>query len=125
MLEFDYWRKYPYEMDKKGYALVVSEWPPYEWMDTNLYKQPHFLKDDISGEMEHRGEIIRTRSCRIDDDRFLIGFDDKRNYDLVLKNFPELVLEKDPFGPDLCPKCKKTIKTQSYWKRLRNAFLGR
>ena len=130
MKEFDYWRNPPYNMDTHGHALVVTEIPDYDWSKNNLIQTPVYQEDDFTGEMEYRRHEVSMRSCRIDDDRFLISYREKDNRQAVLDNFPDIVLEANPFGPDICLACQRShaIPSQqrpSYFSRLWFALLGK
>lgn len=104
MRNYDYWREYPYNMDR-GHAVVVSEFPPHDWMEATLIKKPLWRKSGISGEDYYAGDFQCWRSCRLDEDTFMIRFEYETDYRAVVDTFPEIVIEANPFGPDLCPKC--------------------
>jgi hypothetical protein len=99
-------------MDQSAKAVVISRWDTalISWMHEFMHKHPFYMKDDFSDKLESRGEIVHMKSCETMDGHHLLAFDDKRNHQMLLDNFPEIIVDADPFGPDVCPKCAELIR---------------
>lgn len=107
MRNYDRFREYPCNYDR-GHAVVVSAFPDNGWMEANLTKRPLWRKSGTTGEDYYVGDFVGWKSSWLGRDAsegFIICFEDRENHARVVDTFPEIVIEANPFGPDLCPKC--------------------
>lgn len=122
MLKYDWLLDYPHSMIP-GQTLIMSEFPDHNWCDKNLIKStPYYQSDYTDSKQIYVCDIVGFKSTHVRDGTFAICYSDIQNYQLVLNQFPELIVEPDPFRPDPVQVIVKDGKEMSRWQHLKEVF---
>jgi hypothetical protein len=123
MLKYDWLLAYPRNM-RPGHTLILSGQPDPEWCTNNLLKTTPFYQSNMLDEDRYVCDIVGLVITSIDSQTRAYYYKDTRNYELVLSQFPELVIEADPFRPDPVEVITivKDGKQMTRWEHLKEVF---
>lgn len=122
MLKYDWLLDYPHSMIP-GQTLIMSEFPNHQWCEQNLVKSTPFFQSNYTETEEiYVCDIVGFKSTGVGDGFFAVCYSDIKNYLLVLNQFPELIIEPDPFAPDPVQVIVKDGKEMTRWDHLKEVF---